>query len=176
MNYSLYVSQLKESANKMWLESLGSMNDTSYKRAFSDKVETEFWKEHSKTYDVLPSLYTYAPEVFDDIVEIIGTQKNVVELGAGTGQFTLPMAEVQESVVAVDFSKDMLEKLKMKLDNVANVKIINCKIEELKAVEADVIFGVNCIYRIKNIEECIMNLMHTSAKNAVCLDDAKKYL
>jgi ubiquinone/menaquinone biosynthesis C-methylase UbiE len=51
----------------------------------------------------------------------------VVDLGAGTGQFTLAAAEVCRRVVAVDVSPLMLERLREKLDRraVANVEVVD---------------------------------------------------
>lgn len=80
MSYSMYANQLNKDVGEMWYEALGSYSEASYKRAFSDDIEREFWKKHSQVYDLLPSLYTYAPEVFDDIVAIIGRDKQVIEL------------------------------------------------------------------------------------------------
>ncbi len=57
----------------------------------------------------------------------MGDDAVVVDLGAGTGQFTLEIAATAERVVAVDVSTVMLERLRSKLERggVGNVECVN---------------------------------------------------
>ena len=167
MNYSLYIKQLNKDTETIWRETLGSASEYAYKRAFDDEVEIDFWKSHSKIYDTLPSLYDYAPETLDNIISVIGDNKSVLEIGAGTGKFTIPMSKRQKKIIAVDMSKDMLDKLDDKANNIHNIVTINSKIEDIKDYKVDVIYGVNSIYRMQDIKNTIKSLMNIASEKAL---------
>lgn len=54
----------------------------------------------------------------------LGSPSVVVEVGAGTGQFTLRAAECCARVVAVDISPPMLELLRSKIGDHANIEVV----------------------------------------------------
>lgn len=167
MNYSLFIKQLKNDTNEMWLETLESKDEFNCKRAFDDEVEKEFWKNYSEEYDKKPSLYEYCPETLDKIIDIIGKNKNVIEFGAGTGQFAIPMAKNQKSIIAVDFSRDMLNKLELKIGEISNIKLIHGKIEDVSPYEVQAIYGVNCIYRIQDMKQAITKMMNMASEKVL---------
>jgi ubiquinone/menaquinone biosynthesis C-methylase UbiE len=164
MNYSLFIKQLKNDTNEMWLETLESKDEFSCKRAFDDEVEKEFWKDYSEEYDKKPSLYEYCPETLDKIIDIIGKNKKVIEFGAGTGQFTIPMAKNQKNIIAVDFSCDMINKLEQKMGEINNIELVHGKIEDVSSYKAQAIYGVNCIYRIQDMKQAITKMMNMASE------------
>ncbi len=167
MNYSLFIKQLKNDTNEMWLETLGSKDEFNCKRAFSDEVEKEFWKNYSEEYDKKPSLYEYCPETLSKIIDIIGKNKSVLEFGAGTGQFTIPMAKNQKSIIAVDFSRDMLNKFEQKIGEINNIKLVHGKIEDVNTYEVQAVYGVNCIYRIQDMKQAITKMMSMASEQVL---------
>ena len=130
MNQSYFIKTLKNDYkldfNELWEKTIRDKNDKDLGRALSDEAEKKFWEEHSRKYDTIPSLYDYAPFILDKLVEIIGKNKNVMEIGCGTGKFTIPMARLSKNVVGIDFSKDMLQISRSKLEegNTQNVIIL----------------------------------------------------
>ncbi|GMQ57471.1 hypothetical protein AN1V17_18660 [Vallitalea sediminicola] len=167
MNHSLYIRQLEKDTNDMWLETLGCSSETAYKRAYDDQIEKEFWEKYSLIYDTIPSLYDYWPKTFDKLVDIIGTQKEVIEFGAGTGKFTLPMALKQKQVTAIDFSEDMLQKLQCKIGDLTNVHTVHGKIEDMENYNVDSIYSVNAIYRISDMKEAIKKIRSFAREKVV---------
>jgi SAM-dependent methyltransferase len=52
---------------------------------------------------------TYPPQLFTDLAALadLGSRSRVLEIGCGTGQATLPLAQLGCDVVAMDLSPDM---------------------------------------------------------------------
>ena len=86
-----------------------------------------FDEQHTRRYDAKED--AHAPEEVALLrkLGILGAGSCVVDLGAGTGQFTLAAAAVCRRVVAVDVSPLMLERLAEKLDGAAarNVEVVH---------------------------------------------------
>jgi 16S rRNA (adenine1518-N6/adenine1519-N6)-dimethyltransferase len=66
-------------------------------------------------------------QVVNDLLDAaeINNRSTVLEVGAGTGAVTRPLAERAGKVIAVEFDKDLIPKLKTNLEGLKNVKIIN---------------------------------------------------
>ena len=86
-----------------------------------------FDEQHTRRYDAKED--AHAPEEVAMLRElgVLDAGSCVVDLGAGTGQFTLAAAAVCRRVVAVDVSALMLERLAEKLDGAAagNVEVVH---------------------------------------------------
>jgi ubiquinone/menaquinone biosynthesis C-methylase UbiE len=86
-----------------------------------------FDEQHTRRYDAKED--AHAPEEVALLRElgVLDAGSCVVDLGAGTGQFTLAAAAVCRRVVAVDVSALMLERLAEKLDGDAarNVEVVH---------------------------------------------------
>jgi SAM-dependent methyltransferase len=75
-----------------------------------------FDEDHTRRYDVKEDAGAPEEVALLEALGVLGAGSSVVDLGAGTGQFTLAAAQVCERVVAVDVSALMLERLAEKVD------------------------------------------------------------
>ncbi|NMS90660.1 class I SAM-dependent methyltransferase [Clostridioides difficile] len=155
---------------KKWHEYIESKEGYSKERAFDDEVERLFFKKLSHKYDDKPTLYDYSKEVFDFIDKLIEKGKNLIEIGAGTGKFTIPLSKKCKVVIANDFSRDMLDMLEEKIrgHNITNIKTIQGKWEDVNFECSDYILSVNSLYRIWNIKDAL-NKMNKLAKEKVII-------
>jgi 16S rRNA (adenine1518-N6/adenine1519-N6)-dimethyltransferase len=66
--------------------------------------------------------------VIDRIVETIAPQpgQTIVEVGAGRGVLTLPLARSGAKVIAVEFDRDLIGHVKRAVLDFSNVEVINC--------------------------------------------------
>ncbi len=87
-------------------------------------------------FEQVPELYdrarpVYPPEVFDDIVTLAGLDEGarVLEIGCGTGQATLPLAERGFEVTCIELGEQLAAVARRKLAPFANVKIVNANFE-----------------------------------------------
>ncbi len=85
------------------------------------------WDEKAKNYSrYSPFLNTFEANIFKTLKEfgITFKEKSVIDVGCGTGVYTIKIAQVAKSIVGIDFSINMLEILKedsKKLD-INNIK------------------------------------------------------
>ena len=80
--------------------------------------------------------------------------KNIIEIGCGTGKNTVLLSEVAAQVLAIDFSEGLLEKARIKMKDKKNVKFKFADITEKWPCEEnyyDVIICSLVLEHIKNI-------------------------
>lgn len=87
-------------------------------------------------FEEVPELYdrarpVYPAQVFDDLVELAGLPKagRVLEIGCGTGQATLPLAERGFEIVCVELGEQLAEVARQKLSAFPKVEIFNASFE-----------------------------------------------
>jgi SAM-dependent methyltransferase len=95
------------------------------------------------TFEEVPELYDrarplYPAELFDDLVSFAGLSQGarVLEIGCGTGQATLPLAERGLDVVCVELGEGLAALARRKLAAFPNVEVVNGVFEEWEAPEA----------------------------------------
>ncbi|MER8161155.1 class I SAM-dependent methyltransferase [Streptomyces sp. NPDC094472] len=90
----------------------------------------------SRIFDEDAELYDrarpgYPPELFDDLTEVAGTGPGcrVLEVGAGTGKATVPLAERGCRITAVELGADMAAVARRNLAGFAAVEIVTADFE-----------------------------------------------
>ncbi|KHO39284.1 hypothetical protein OR62_07310 [Clostridium tetani] len=173
MNKSTFIQHTKENYGldfeKLWQEGILAKSEYDVQRAMDFYVEKNFWKDFAPKYDNKPTLYDYAPEAFDKLLEITGRDKIIAEIGPGTGKFTLPMSNHSKKILAIDASEYMLEILNKKIskNNILNVKSICSKWEDASIGKVDTIFNVNAIYRMWNIKDSLIKMNNLAKEKVV---------
>jgi trans-aconitate methyltransferase len=88
------------------------------------------------TFEEVADLYeqarpTYPPEVFDDLAALarLPSAARIVEVGCGTGQATLPLAERGYEITCVELGEQLASVARRKLAHLANVEVINANFE-----------------------------------------------
>jgi SAM-dependent methyltransferase len=94
------------------------------------------------TFEEVPELYErarprYAPELFDDLVAYAGLEpgSRVLEIGCGTGQATLPLAQRGLAVVCVELGTGLAAVARRKLAAFPRVEVVHALFEEWEAEE-----------------------------------------
>jgi SAM-dependent methyltransferase len=101
------------------------------------RLVSDAQREHLRTtFDAVPELYdharpTYPGEVFDDLVELAQLRPGarLVEIGCGTGQATLPLAERGYAVTCVELGEHLAAFTRRRLGGFPNVRVINADFE-----------------------------------------------
>ena len=95
------------------------------------------------TFDAFPEAYdrarpTYPAAVFDDLASLarLGQGARVVEIGPGTGQATLPLAERGYRVTGVELGAGLAVLARRKLAAFPEVEIVNADFETWEPTEA----------------------------------------
>ena len=122
--------------NELWMDA--KQNSTSFKR---QKDHANLWhdKNRAKRYDerVKENNRARARETIDKLD--ISPDSTVLDIGAGPGTLTIPLAKRVKKVTVVDPSPAMIECLKenMKEEGLTNVVCINKKWEEMDTGEIE---------------------------------------
>lgn len=77
-----------------------------------------------KTYESLAHKFLDYERASEKLKDILKERKNILEIGIGTGLIAIPLAKHGFSIDTIDNSREMLDKLKEKLDknNIKNIK------------------------------------------------------
>jgi len=101
----------------------------------------------------------------EQIVNKLSLQKDdtVLDLGAGAGYFSIPIAEQASKVVAVDVSKEMLVHLKdnMREANLDNIETVEHEIETLPFEDryADKVIASLVMHEVKDINQTLREII-----------------
>src|SRR5919198_4251645 len=89
------------------------------------------------TFEEVPELYDrarplYPPTLFDDLVAYAGLAagSRVLEIGCGTGQATLPLAERGLEIVCVELGEGLAAVARRTLARFADVEVVHASFEE----------------------------------------------
>ncbi|MBD3187209.1 methyltransferase domain-containing protein [Candidatus Bathyarchaeota archaeon] len=92
----------------------------------------DFWNDKAEWFDEATLGDTKEPAILLEHVKI-GPGMTVLDIGAGTGRFTIPLARIAKSVTAVEPSPKMNSRMKVHLDDqdISNVTIIAKKWQDV---------------------------------------------
>jgi 2-polyprenyl-3-methyl-5-hydroxy-6-metoxy-1,4-benzoquinol methylase len=105
------------------------------------------WDQHLPSSD----LFTQLLEQVMDASEVSGNDL-AVDLGAGSGFITLPLADRTQKVYAVDASQKMLDQLRRKLDgSTTRVELVACDLREFTPPEkVDVVVSNYALHHLRH--------------------------
>ena len=81
--------------------------------------------------------YEYGRKVVEGLNEVLDSNSEVLDIGAGPGTFVIPLARKVRKVTAVEPSKEMVEYLRRNAEEegIENFEVINTKWEDVEDVE-----------------------------------------
>ena len=96
------------------------------------------------TFEQVPLLYdrarpNYPPEVFDDLVALarLPEAARIIEIGCGTGQATVPLAERGYRITCVELGEQLAAVARGKLARFPKVEVINADFETWQPARAE---------------------------------------
>lgn len=114
-------------------------------------TEARIWDRLAGRYDTIVRLFeTSYGRVRERLATDIPAGGSVLEIAAGTGQFTLELARVADRLVATDISPAMVERLRQRVTE-AGLESVDCTVMsayELDAPDAsfDAVFCANALH------------------------------
>jgi SAM-dependent methyltransferase len=111
-----------------------------------DDIRLSF-NEAAEIYDkVRPS---YPTDLFDDLLQMLPSQPEIVEVGPGTGQATKDLLARGASVLAIEIGPEMAAKLRSNLfSDRLRIEVGDFEVMEIKAGEADAVFSATAYHWI----------------------------
>lgn len=139
-------------------------------RVGSDAEEENYWVENAPAYDERNPLAPYTPPIMNTIYEYLTPDDHLLEIGPGTGGFTQLLAPYVGEITLIEPSKAMYKELCSSWPTGYGTlpKAIISKWEEAPEVKADIVFGANAFYRIRDMKASLLK-MHETARRHVFL-------
>lgn len=118
--------------------------------------------EHYDTPERIHSAKIIAEQIRTVLID--GAQKHVMEYGCGTGLVGLELVHNVKTMLFVDASCNMVQRVRQKLDllQIKNAKAacFNLETQKLHALQADYIIVAQTLLHIKEIEPVLSGLFH----------------
>lgn len=147
--------------NKVWQETMGWNSIESDDRKSNDAVEQAFWDKIAPLYTKEYNLNNDTDLLKEKMLAKIDNGGSVLEIGPGTGNFTVFLAKKASHVLGIDFSYAMIRELQKRLleEKIYNVQLHQGKWEEYDIKSSyDYIVSVNSLYRIQDMEYALTKM------------------
>lgn len=103
-------------------------------------------EDYQRTRPVCP------PQLFDDLIDRAGLRQGnrVIEIGCGTGQATVPLAQRGLAVTAVELGAELAAIARRRLAAFPSAEVVTCSFEDWQpyGAPADAVVAVNCLHWI----------------------------
>jgi SAM-dependent methyltransferase len=115
------------------------------------------------------ALHSSAPGFAEQIASLIEPGESVLEIGPGTGGFTVPVARRAGRVLAIEFSDAMLRALADRLDvhGIGNVQAREGEWPDVDVPAHDAVLAVNSLYRVVEIRTCIERMTACARRRVI---------
>ncbi|WP_404328461.1 methyltransferase domain-containing protein [Mesobacillus maritimus] len=159
-------SPLEIDFEKLWKEGMFDWHGKMPDRMVDDELEEAFWtqsmkkKKDKQTDD-------YAKKIYEKIKQQIPQEASCIEIGPGWGNYTFPLRQDVKRLTLVDRSESVLSYLKQYFENDASVQFVHSKWEEAKVEPHDVVMGVNCFYRMYEMNATLQKMNALAKKRAI---------
>ncbi|MCL0084666.1 class I SAM-dependent methyltransferase [Thermodesulfovibrionales bacterium] len=122
--------------------------------------------EFVEWYDLQLEHNNYPGVLLEKVQRHLNENSTVLDIGAGTGAFALPLARLVKTVTVVEPSVEMLARLRRKMDT-TNIRIINKRWEDVTLKEIgrhDLVLAAHSLYSIANIEAELKKMLAVANK------------
>lgn len=137
-----------------------------------DAADLAFWKEYAPRYDARtgpPGSYDQTLRVLS---ELVMPSDSLLDVGAGTGRFAVPLAQRVRSVTALDYAAPMLDILRRKLrsEGLSNVSVVEASWEKAEAQDHDVVLAAWSLYRQLDLTAAMQKLIACTRRVLIIVD------
>ncbi len=141
----------------------------------SDDVEIAFWAAHAEEYARRCDAELRQPgDVVDAVLAHIQPSDHVLDIGAGVGRFTLPIARRSAAVTALDLSPDMLAMLSHRCAraniDAGRIRIMQGNVEALSLDAYDVVLAAWSLYRLRDPLRTMRKLVAATKRTLIVID------
>ncbi|MEW5719030.1 MAG: class I SAM-dependent methyltransferase [Chloroflexota bacterium] len=136
--------------------------------------EEQTWQRLASWYDDWARHNDYTARVSPRLLACVSDTSRVLEIGPGSGAFTVPLARAVKQIVALEPSANMRRVLADKLDEawLTNVQIVAHTVEEGLAKldgEFDLAFASHSLYNVEPIDQVMRDLLRVARRVVILM-------
>jgi 2-polyprenyl-3-methyl-5-hydroxy-6-metoxy-1,4-benzoquinol methylase len=164
---SATTSAVPQDAFERWAALQAWSNDVTNR--LDESADLAFWERVADAYDA-EALATRVPVIVERVRQLVPAGASILDVGAGTGAFTLPLAAHAARVTALDYSPAMLRVLRRKLQAAAapdNVQVVLARWEDAQIEAHDVVFAANALYRVADPRLALTKIVATARRRGI---------
>lgn len=127
------------------------------------KKHRAYWERHARLYEVaLRFLARPLPRMVELAVQACTGATKVLEIAAGTGLLTIPLARVVQHVTATDYAGAMVERLRTKVSD-AHLANVDCEIVDVYSLpytagSFDAVVASNVLHLLPDIAAALSSV------------------
>ncbi len=156
----MYYGTQMPSFGDVWRELQKDWYGDDVLRVKDDDIERRFWKGYIRSRGP-EGADQYSERIWKEIEAVLGERyyNSITEIGPGWGNYTFDLAEHCREMTCVDISPDVLKFIATRgKESGLRIRTVNSKWEDYHGSKTDVVFGFNCFYRMKEIEQCLQKI------------------
>ncbi|MBB6732127.1 class I SAM-dependent methyltransferase [Cohnella zeiphila] len=163
-----YGVRIRMDSKQMWLDGMKDWDGELPERMTNDEQEEAFWREmmekkRGATDDSMEALRLA-------LLRYLEPTDHVLEIGPGWGNYSFAAAEKAASLTCLDSSRSVLDFLREESSrrNLRVTRFVHAKWEEFRPEEPfDVVFGINCYYRMRKIDQALIRMNNAAKRLAI---------
>ncbi len=151
-----------------WIEVWNSLREKSVWTKYSGEV-SDPWEGIADHYDEWSTSINYPGKLLDKVFRFLKNDSKVLEIGPGTGAFTLPIAKWVEEVVALEPSAAMRKILEKKAE-FNNISILPQRFEDVEDIgKFDVVLAAYSL-GVKDLKSTIEKMANLCKGYCIIID------
>ncbi|MEM7030857.1 MAG: methyltransferase domain-containing protein [Chloroflexota bacterium] len=136
------------------------------------EVDLAFWRDYAPRYDECTALPGSYNQTLSVLRELIRPDDTLLDVGAGTGRFALPLARQVKQITALDHAWPMLSILeqKMRQQCLSNIELVEAAWEAADVAPHNVVLAAWSLYRQLDLEATMRKLVETAQRTLIIVD------
>jgi len=128
-----------------------------------------FWQHFAQYYDQRTGGLSGEQVTISYLSKLLKPTDSLLDVGAGTGRFAIPLAHSITSVTAIDHSPEMLAILEQKanIENLQKIKIIEAEWPYLDVQPHDLVLAAWSLYRSSDLKSVLESLIKVTKRTLV---------
>jgi 2-polyprenyl-3-methyl-5-hydroxy-6-metoxy-1,4-benzoquinol methylase len=144
---------------KSLIDARAQQMDAAYARIGSSSAD--YWNRRAQSYHRATRERTASDPFFQKLSQIVTPDTTVLDVGAGTGRFTLALAPLVKQVIAVEPNAAMLSYLEQEASaqGLANISSVPATWQEAPSdLQADIVICSHVLYPIREVDTFLTKL------------------